>query len=482
MKKWTVYGICCVSGFLVMSLELLGVRLLAPYFGYSSYVFGSLIGLILLALSVGYVVGGYLGDRSSKPRLFFGLMLAAAGYVLIASIMYPIFLESIASLGSIAGSLLATTVLLGFPMVILAATSPYFIKVLASGFHQGIGFSAGTVYAISTMGSLAGTFLTSFYFIPELGTQFTFRFDSGLMLLVSIVMLAIGNRRFLFGVLLFPLLATPLPNHSNVVYATDSAYNRLEVVEYETLLGLRSDYRSHAIYSYKMKPGFADQGFLLYNLFAIPPLLNGAKSALLLGVAGGVIPAVHERYGETLAIDGVELDPTVLEIGKKYFNLQNVHNLNTTVADARPFLRKESKQYDIIEMDIYNGSGEIPFYLVTKEFFEETRARLTAGGILAVNIFDPSYSIIRDPILNTIAAVYPFVEYADAENGSYFVVAAQSPYDTVSLKKPLNKETRALANKFLTLKQQYVFDPARLVFTDDISPIERISYAAFSKQ
>lgn len=485
MKGWFLYSFAFLSGYLIMSLELMGFRVLAPYFGYSIYVFGSLIGLILLALSVGYLLGGFLGDRGVTPVVFFRYALAGAAYLALAAAAHPRILEYLARSDNVIGSLAATFALFFVPMVALAAFSPYCIKLLAAAPQSGVGVSAGSVYAVSTLGSILGTFLTSFYFVPAWGVRATFRMDAALFLLLAILPL-LARRRFM-PLLALPLIMMPVFGISDaqVIYGRDSAYQRLEVVDYGSFWGLRTDRRSGAIHSYRMKPGVADEGFMLYNLFAVPPAIHPVRDTLLLGVAGGVIPAVHARFGQELRIHGVELDPAMAEVGKRYFSLGTPPLASLTIADARAFLASDAARYDLIEIDLFTGSGEIPFHVATQEFFELAARHLNPGGMLAMNIFDPSRGILKDPIVNTIAAVYADVRVVDVGTGSYFVLAFR---DGERIASPhLNgvpEGTRAaftrIAQFFTEQGERTAFNPHALVLTDDRAPLEQLSYQAFS--
>lgn len=485
MRPFWLYGVSFASGYLIMAFELLGFRLFAPYFGYSIYVFGSLIGLILFSLSAGYYFGGYIGDRNVSPKRFFLMLLGAALYASFAGFAYTFILEYFARWGNIAGVLAATFVLFSPPMLALAAVSPYVIRSLS--LKNGVGVSAGSISAVATLGSLAGTFLTSFYFLPEWGTRSTFALNVFLFVALSVIPLA--RRRAAYACF---SLAALLPwlgdiRDPRVLYATDSAYTRIEVVDYGDFLGLRTDRVSGGIQSYRMKDGAVPDGrFLLYDLFAVGPAFASVNRALLLGVAGGVIPAVHERFGEIFPIDGVELDPKMAEVGRQYFHLDRLKTLSLHVADARSFLAQRGNAYDLIELDLFSGSAEIPFHLATREFFEATKARLASGGLLLMNLYDPSRRLIRDAVLNTIASVYPYVFFVDLGTGSHFVLATADDSIAATLERGPVPETREdlapLVRLALNKKERFMFDASGLVLTDDRSSIERLSYRAIYKR
>ncbi len=487
-RTFFYYGTSLVSGYIILSLELLGFRLLAPFFGYSIYVFGSLIGVILLSLSVGYLLGGYLGDRNMTERLFFFIFLFAGAYLFVMSLHHQRILDSLFRLHIVAGSLLATLILFAVPMVILASLCPYVIKILSVNQKQRIGISAGSIYAVSTIGSLIGTFFTSFYLVPTFGAEKTLISDVILMFVVALAWLLSNlpkGKKYLTGLVLLALLfqnQSESPSRK-VIAQTDSPYSHLEVIDYGDFLGLRTDRRSKLVCSFYPKDGRWPYRFLVYDLFAVPPLLNGAKTGLLLGLGAGSIPLLHHEVNPDLTITGVEIDQKIVELGRRYFHLEHRTNTQVVIADVRPFLRQEPTQYDLIEVDLFRGDGEIPFYLATKEFFNLTLQRLTYRGLLAMNVYDPSVNKkIVGPLMNTIAAVYPHTYYVSTPRGSYFVLASKQPLDYRQLEeKILTTSDERLRKVIAFFKNQLTpapFSPSERVFTDDWAPLEKLSYEA----
>lgn len=158
-----------LCGATIMVLEILGFRLLPPYFGSSIAVWGSLLGIVMVALSVGYYAGGWLADRTPHPGVLYLMVLSAAGYTLLVLLTYPDILQFAMRFDLVTGSLVASLLLFAIPMATLGTVSPFIIRLLAR--EGAVGTVAGHVYAVSTVGSIAGTFLTSFYLIPTLGIR-----------------------------------------------------------------------------------------------------------------------------------------------------------------------------------------------------------------------------------------------------------------------------------------------------------------------
>jgi spermidine synthase len=477
MKNFLYYFPPFLSGYIIMSLEILGFRLLAPYFGYSLYVFGALIGLILLCLAAGYFLGGFLADRGVSLQRLFQIMLFAAIYLGFIVLYYPQILERLAVLDVIAGSLTATLAMFAPQMTALAALPPYFIKLVSVHKAGAVGISAGLISAFSTLGGLIGTFLTAFYLVPVFGTKIAFISNLVLLLGLSLSVLILKNRKYaFFALLLLPVFWNYSPvSDSRTIFQTDSFYSHLKVVDFGDWLALITSDRHPLIQSYYQKDGQSDR-FLFYNLFGVIPFLNDAKKILLLGLGAGSIPRVHNEFNPGVEVTGVELDGKAAAIGKKYFALDEIKNLKIVIADARPFLRQSREIYDIVEIDAFNGGGEIPFYLATREFFKLTFDRSGAAGILAMNIYDPSEDqIIFNPLMNTIASVYPYSYYIKTLLGSYLAIGSKKPID-LKLPEKISEDFSDLFKKNL---QSFVLSDKNPVFTDDWAPIEKLTFQSF---
>lgn len=481
--KTLSYLTAFVSGFITMSLEILGFRALAPHFGYSIYVFGTLIGLILFALAVGYWVGGTLSRRNIKARTFFLILLSAGLYIAAASAFYEQIIQSLADYSVITGAFFATFILWAFPMAVLAAVSPYLVGKMSEKDHPGQ--SSGKISAAGTIGGLAGTFLTSFYLLPAFGTHATFVGNAYAATAMALLWLSLYDKKWLLAAIVAPLLAHTMPPINlppNVVHAEESAYSHLEVVDRGDMLVLRTDRRSGTAYSAIMKDGGLPP-FLLYNLFAAPVAAKNSKRGLLLGGGTGTLPRIHEILNPDLSLTVVEIDPRVIAIGEEFFKLNDLKNIGPIIIDdARPFLTKDTTVYDVIEMDIFRET-EIPFYLVSKEFFELTKDRLSENGILMMNIYDPNGDRrIEKRITNTIASVYPNTYVVSAGFGSFFVVGSKTPLVIPDTRSGASDERLIkLLNYFRDHSEKIVFSANEEVFTDDLAPIETLYVAPPAK-
>lgn len=467
-----------------MSLEILGFRLLAPYFGYSLYVFGSLIGLILFALAAGYLFGGWLGDRGLGIKNFFKIILVGGIYVVLISLSYQTVLNVTSELSILRGTLLATFILFFPPMMILASLSPYLIKIIGAYNKDKFGTVAGSIFSIGTLGSLCGTFITAFYLVPTFGAETTLYLDAAVMFLIPVMFLAYQNKTYLiFLTSVFLLFGRGESSVPQSIYETDSIYNHLEIIDYGNFLSLRTEKRSSLIYSFFNKPG-SERHFLLYDLFGLPPLIYKVENSLLLGLGAGTLPRLHEKFDQNFAITGVEIDQKIIDLGMRFFELAKAKNLEIVVGDARPFLKKTETKFDLVEIDLFWGGAEIPFYLATQEFFKLTKKHLNEGGILTMNIYDPSPDkMILKPIINTIVLVYRAAYVVPAELGSYFVLASAHDlkYDKLSSASVKDGDLRDAVEYFNGNIERVVYDPNVLVLTDDRSPLEKLTYQAIFK-
>ncbi|MBI3975829.1 MAG: fused MFS/spermidine synthase [Armatimonadetes bacterium] len=404
------------AGAVLMGLEIVGSRILAPYFGSSVYVWGSLISIFLAALSAGYYSGGVLADRRpSTGVLAFALSLAGVLILLLPLISRPV-LEAFAAwdLGPRLNPLLASVVLFVAPSLLLGMTSPFAVKLAATDLAT-VGNVAGLLYAISTAGSIVGTLLTAFLLIPTFGVRTILYLLGGALvgfsaLLGVRVRAARPARAALTGLLVLTILAAPAqtaPSEPKVLYEKDSIYHRILVVDDGGARYLRFDrsfqggmYLSN---SYESPFKYTDY---IHVAWVFHPQI---KRVLVIGLGAGSIPKRFWRDYPEVTIDVVELDPAVVDVAKRFFEVKEDARLRITVQDGRLFLRRSEARYDLIVMDAYFAEG-IPFHLATREFFELARAHLTPGGLIAANIvgaLDGRESKLFRALYRTYGQVFP---------------------------------------------------------------------------
>ena len=394
-----------------MGLELVGLRLLAPRFGASTYVWGGLLGAIMAALALGYLAGGALADRLPRPRWVFGLLFAGAVWVAVDLLMAEAVLDGAERLGAVLGPIVSTAALLGPPMIVLGSVSPFVVKL--DGRISSLGFTAGRVFALSTAGSLAGTFVTAFWLIPDYGCRHTLRIIFAALAALGIAGLAWPASRAGRGALAvvlagLPLLAPDPPLLPGTVFAGESPYNTVHVADEggDRLLYLND--RREGSHSVRLGGGLLTGGY--YDVLALGPHLARGRRVLVLGMGGGTTVAAYRRLYPGAHVTAVEIDPLVARVANEYLGLEQGPDLEVHVEDARPFLRRGSDLFDVIEVDVFAGGPYAPFYCLTAEFFEAARARLAPSGLLSMNVYAPGGDpTLAEAVVATLASVFPTV-------------------------------------------------------------------------
>jgi spermidine synthase len=483
-----------VSGMTSLGVEFGASRLLAPYFGTSLYVWGVLIGLVLIYLSAGYVIGGRLADRHPRDEVLYQITAWAGLWIgLIPLVSYPILLVSQQgfkefSVGLVAGTLLAVVLLFAIPVILLGCVSPFAIRLLLKDVETG-GNTAGRVYALSTAGSILGTFLPVFWFIPTYGTRPTlvgFGFA-----LVAISVVGLWPRRRLYAafglaiILAWVLLPAGIkpPQVGSLLYEKESAYNYIQVVQdgTKTELILNEGQAIHSIYDSKqlLTGGPWDYMVIADSFRPAQATEPKPKNVAILGLAGGTAAREYTAaFGDQVQVTGVEIDPAILDVAYRYFHLA-APNVHPVVADARYWLDTQAGKYDVMALDAYQ-QPYIPFHLTTREFFSSVRDHLNPGGAVVVNVgrTTTDYRLV-DAIASTMAAVYPSVFLVDVPDFTNTMVYASTEPTTIAdiqhnlglISDPL---ASAIATSAITDGGLRVSPYHSQVFTDDLAPVERL--------
>lgn len=487
-----------VSGMSSLAVEFGASRLLAPYFGASLYVWGVLIGLVLVYLSVGYVLGGRLADRWPRHDLLFQITAWAGLWIgLIPLIAYPILLEAQQgfaqlSAGLVLGTLLAVVLLFAVPVILLGCVSPFAIRLLLRDVQSG-GNTAGAVYALSTGGSILGTFLPVFWLIPTYGTRPTLIIFSVALLALSVLGLWPVPRRRLYAVMLLVVLVGGVllprgiksPEYGRLLYETDSAYNYIQVVQDgpKTELILNEGLAVHSIYNPEsLTTGGPWDYFLLGSYFRSAQAQEPKpKRIAILGLAGGTGARQYDAaFGTSLQMTGVEIDPAIVQVARKYFDLHEP-NLDVQVQDARYWLATQPPEakFDVIVMDAYR-QPYIPFHLTTKEFFGLVKQHLAPGGVAIVNAgrTQSDYSLV-DALASTMGAVFASTYLVDVPAFTNTIIYGST--DSISeadvrhnlqlARQPLVQEVADSALQEGNLRESPYHGQ---VFTDDLAPVERL--------
>jgi spermidine synthase len=532
-STWYLSLVAFCSGMAVMGVEMGSSRLLAPYFGTSISIWTVIIGSTMIALTMGYYLGGILADRN--PRLSFItalLTVAAAAVVFLPYVVQPVMdttLDRFAS-GSamtsapdgaaksygIIAALLLCAGLISAPVVVLGMTSPFLIR-LASMRSTAVGHVAGRVFAFSTLGSILGTFLPALVLIPRVGTRFSFLLFGGLLLAVTVwstgrfrtLLLAVSALVLFLGFQLGSQTSGPRQGRY-LVHEKETIYQLVRIFRLPLAdVGAQSSLQGTILLT---DAGFGIQSMWVegqpqtdswQDSFALVPRIyeacnNGAapRRILLLGLGGGCAPYVISQSYPDAIIDGVELDSGLIEAAKPYFPYEKSPNLTIHVADARFFLRTRPQQYDVIIVDVFRPP-HIPVHVATAEFFGEIRRKLLPGGILAMNVACRDENRVCNDIANTVADAFPHVYFSryispDASGifTNHLYVASA---DDLALDRPEREEAvfaspnPAWKEVFEKMRdpqgyekgqrsffRQRGFDPAGTVFSDDRSALDMV--------
>lgn len=439
-----------LAGGALLSLEIASSRVMAPYFGSSLFVWGALIGVVLAGLSVGYWVGGIVADRRATPPFFVGVLGLAALLVLAIPFVDGWLLEQVVSWnpGPRLNPVVATIAVFGLPSVVLGTVSPIAVKLLARSLER-LGRTAGRLFAVSTAGSIAGTFATAFFLIPELGTDQLIASLAVVLMLAAaavafaerllaatVLSLAIAGASVAAIVSLQPetggvVAASQLQNWSpvyrqrgsddrtgspsaghegyKILYAEDTQYHRVAVVEDDTSRYLRFDnsFQSGMFKDDPFDTRFEYSDYLHLGLaYQADP-----RKVLFIGLGGASAPKRMWRDFPGVQFDAVELDPDVVDVAYRFFDMPRDPRLNVEVDDGRRYLAQNEGPWDAIVIDAFY-SDSIPFHLATQEFLQLAQSRLAPGGVITTNVIGAvrgSDSRLLRSMLRTYRTVFPTV-------------------------------------------------------------------------
>ncbi len=481
-KVW-LYCTVFLTGAAVMVIELLGTRLIAPFYGASLYVWTSLIAVTLIALALGYYVGGIWADRS---RSGLSLIIAAAGLLtlIIPWLTEPVLLAT-DPFGLRLGSFISTLILFSPSLMMLGMVGPFAVKLSTSALAN-VGASTGSIYAVSTVGSVIGTLFLGFYLFPLVGSREIF-IGLGIALLVLAVIVAIIERNYLKSMMvvaptallvivsagLYPQIANSGKVESSDAFQTrferESLYGWVRVIDKpkENIRLLTVD--ASTIGAASISHG---ENLLTYQKIVtrIPALVPNLSNALLIGQGAGHMAMALKDYG--IVTDTLEIDPAVAEAASNYFGYTPTGR--TIIGDARYEVRQLKGPYDLIILDVFTGGSE-PTHLLTVEFLAQLRQLLADQGILALNFvsfLENGQNAALASVAKTLAQVFPHQQVFISDPGTDF-----NDFIFLATNHAINlDDTTLLDTHRAWLKQRHLnIDPSRgVVLTDNLSQLERL--------
>lgn len=501
-----IYINAFVIGGLIMALEMTGSRFLTPFFGNSVFTWASIISMVLLALAIGYFFGGNFAEKKPQATSIAYIILLAAFFTLFIPVYFEALFKFIyKNIPDIRlGGFLGALSILFLPLSLMGIYSPYSVK-LGMKYSNSPGKVSGTIYAISTIGSIVGTLGVTFFLIPNIGSNAIAESLSFIAFLSACslfflqfknkdkrtfkktpIILSLSAYIIVFMFMVFSseiknLLGIEQKKNKYIIEEIESNYNHIIIKQ-------KGEYISMSFSRYKSK--YTESKINIFNDDELPvsytqtmlvslAYTDNPKKILMIGVGGGMITKHIHKYIPQINITGVELDEKVLAMAKKYFKLEEDSSYKIVIQDGRLFLNNTNKLYDIIMVDAYKG-GYIPFHLCTREFYSLVKNHLTKKGIVALNLHSGSKLYPR--IIKTLKDVFENVDLYKSKTSSNIIAIASISKQKKS--DELMKNAQILQNKykfyydlseFISLKVEAPSLKKKEVLTDDFAPINYLN-------
>lgn len=486
-KRICLYLVGFFSGMSVMAIELGASRLMAPYYSSSQIVWTIIIGTIMIAMSIGNIIGGRMADKAKKPtKLFIMLFIAAVWVVLIplfgkfviAGIAVGLAASNLSHNFLIWAALLSCLLIFVFPLLTLGMVTPNLVRFAAKSLDEN-GKTVGRIEACNTIGSIIGTFIPTFVTIPSVGTSATFIIFGSILFVISITYFFIqGYRRIFHTTLAVIILGIGIASSfipvsfwsSDTIYEGESLYNylRVEETDNEIILSTNVIFGVQSV-RYKEERIYDDY---FDNVLALNKMVDNDPEFLILGLGTGTVAYKSELYFDHHKIDGVEIDGKIVDLAYKYFDLPE--DVNVYVNDGRAYMNLCKKNYDIILVDAYRDIT-IPFSMVSIEFFNLVKDHLNEGGIACVNLNMSSNRKggINDYIYGTLTKVFKYCYQVEADTNMLIYCSNDvdlreklgSKLDEVTVPKLKTLFTKAYNNMKRLEDNEYIL-------TDDKAPVE----------
>lgn len=512
MKPLAAALAAALTGFAVMSLELAAVRLFAPHFGDSAYVWTNVIGVMLVALAAGAAIGGRLADPERCPVRLRNLLLIAGAITALVPLvagplgagLLPADLPLDRATGALVrGSLVATLVAFAPPVLLAGTATPMLVAGLA---HDGVrvGRASALVATWGTLGSLAGTFATTHVLVPDLGSRATVWICSGLLIASS---LAVWPGRQAV-VLLVPVACALVPlgprrapqPPAELLAEVESRYQFLQVVRdpgrdgEPAVTSLKINEGLDSFHSVRIEGTPWTDG-RYYDWHAAIPLIAGDGKApdhlrvLSLGAAAGTFERIFGYAFPGCHVDSVEIDPEVTRLGREYFGAFEHGERVFDGLDARVFVDHADSTWHVVLVDAYERQVYVPAHVASVEFFGAVMERLAPGGIVSVNAGGRNFD---DPVVrvlaSTLAEVFGEAWAFRVPNSRNFVIAArkEAPFDPEVLAElEVPDPTLAVIVARMATPESWFRverEPGALVLVDDRPFLDQVQDEALARE
>ncbi len=478
-----------ICGALVMIFEIIGSRILSPFIGTSTYIWTSLIGVILASLSLGYWLGGRLADRRPDVKVLASVIFIAGGLISLTVLIKDVLLSMIAaaSISIELKAVVASLLLFAPASVCLGFVTPFAVRLKMTSVEN-TGRTVGRLYALSTIGSIAGTFAAGFLLIPFVGSVRTLYLVAGSLIILSVLLVPFAFSRLNFAVVTTFVLGIAgsegtayLQRHANALHDIDTEYSRIQIFE-TTHPPTNKRIRALATDPYFVQSAvFLDSEDLVLEYGRFYHLIRhfnpDFEDTLLIGGAGYSFPMEYLRTYENARLNVVEIDPQMTEIARKHFRMKDDPRMQIIHEDGRMFInRAESAKYDAVLMDAFGSLFTVPHHLTTVEAVTQISRILKDDGIVIFNLgaaITGEGSKFLQAEIRTYKEVFPHVylfkvnaEHKDERLQNLMIVALKSdaPFAPIS--------TDAEISELLAHQYNQPVQTNENILTDDLAPVE----------
>lgn len=430
-------------------VELTIPRLIAPVFGNTLFSWTAIIAVVLVALTAGYRIGGFIAVRVDVTRCINLLSLVAALWVVALSASGDAVVREMDWLNLMFGPLVAAAALAFVPAFLDAAVVPLAIQALPGE----PGEVSGRCFAWSTVGSIIGVLATGYLLLPQFGISGSLVTGAVLVALALVAMNSIRTGASI-GLACALALAVDIDGPGNVIFDSSNGYHRIRVVENGSVRSLYLDNTLEGqvragdvkpVPAYMVKAG----GLIQEHAKNMQGRL---ENAFFLGGGSFSIPRYVKHLNPAADVKVAEVDPAVVDTASRFLELEE-DRIDITIGDGRQVLARDNARYDVIVNDAFQGVRKIPFHLTTREFNQVVSNHLSPNGIYMTNVRgDPRRSHLASSFVETLLRTFPYIYAGPTSGVNIWVVAAKRPLGWIN---PIG-ETGSMAQ----------------ILTDDHAPIE----------
>jgi spermidine synthase len=480
-----LYFSAAITGAAIMIVEILGAKMLSPYFGTSHFVWTAQIAVTLVALACGYYAGGWLVDRSLRlGRLYAAILLAGVYLAVTVALREPVAYACL-KFRLASGSLLASLLLFFIPLSLLAMVGPFVVRVLTLSVAD-VGGNVGRLTALSTLGSFVGTVLIGYVLIPHLPNSMTMYLTALLLMLIAVAYFFAWGRgsENLTATVVTVVLGVAIGYRgvrsdrwhgttAEELFRGNSNFGQLQVIQFTNSPSrlYLNDYLTQNTYDTQEHKSMSMFTYMLHGLArAYVPRID---RVLCIGMGVGIVPMNFAHEGVT--VDVAEINPAVVPVARQFFDLEP-EKLNLFIGDGRYFLNATTNRYDAIILDAFLGDS-CPSHLMTREAFLAMRRVLNPGGALVINTFADvrgEEEFFAASLFRTLTNAFPGVRLHAGPNGNtLFVASDRSPLEFANRPDLSDVHRRALSDvkdAFSTVRE--VDTDRGRVLTDDFNPVE----------